>query len=710
MDKHQAQIRINKLRDEIRFRNYEYFVLDKSEVSEAVRDSLKKELIELEKKYPELITSDSPTQRVGSALSGRFKKVKHLTPKKSLQDAFSSQEIQDWHERIQKFVLNEQIEYLCEPKIDGLNITVIYENGIYKRALTRGNGIEGEDVTHAVKTIESLPLKLAENIHIEVSGEVYISKKTFKEINEDQKKQNKELFANPRNAAAGTIRQLDPNIAANRKLNIFLYHIGVNNLHSKIESQNNELETLKNLGLPVNPYAECCKNIEEVIEFCEDWNQKRENLPYEIDGIVIKVNDKNKQEKMGYTSKFPRFMIAYKFPAEQAIAKILDIIVRVGRTGAITPIAVFTPTLVAGSVISRATLHNQDEINRKEIKIGDTAIIQKAGDVIPEVVEVLKNLRTGEEKDFKMPENCPVCDKKIIKEDGEAIARCINPNCPAQEKEGIIHFVSKNGFNIEGLGIKVVEQLLNNGLIQDTSDIFTLKKDRLLSLDLFSDKRSENLLQAIEKSKIIALNKFLFALGIRHLGEDSSQDLAEDLSREAKNKNMVFEKEVAITEISSDQMSFFAEEKPKKNIEYIPVSKLLELMIHKDLEHLLSLDGVGDKVANSIYLWFNTKRNQDLLLKLEKNGILPSIETLKSIKTELTDKKIVITGTFSSLPRQQVKEIIKKHKGKVMSDISASTDYLLCGENPGSKLKRAKELKIKVVNEEEFLKMIETYQ
>ncbi|MFC1810445.1 NAD-dependent DNA ligase LigA, partial [Patescibacteria group bacterium] len=526
MDKAKAKQRIEKLREEIKKRNYEYFVLDKSNVSEAVRDSLKKELIELENHYPDLVDPDSPTQRVGSALSGKFAKVKHLTAKMSLQDAFSAEDVREWAERITKLVPGEKISFVCELKIDGLNITIHYKKGKYARALTRGNGVEGEDVTHTIKTIESIPLELNEPVDIEASGEVYLPKKSFEKINKEQEAKGEEPFANPRNAAAGTIRQLDPQVAANRNLDGLFYEIGQYSNKGDIKTQENILEEFVKLGLKANPEWKKCKTIDEVIKFCESWHDKRDKMPYEVDGIVIKVNSRDQHKKMGSTAKFPRFMIAYKFPAEQATSVVEDIQIQVGRTGALTPVAHLKPTLVAGSTISRATLHNEDEIAKKDVRIGDTVIIQKAGDVIPEVVEVMVNMRDGKEKKFKFPKECPVCDGGVERKEGEAAYRCINPKCSAKERQNFYHFVSKGAFNFDGLGVRVVDQLLDYNLVKDPADIFSLKVADLMNLPLFKEKRAVNVYEAVQEKKHTALEKFLFALGIRYMGEKSSHDLA----------------------------------------------------------------------------------------------------------------------------------------------------------------------------------------
>ncbi len=670
MNKDEAKIRIEKLKEKINKLNYKYFVVNETEVSESVRDSLKKELIELEQEYPEFITSDSPTQRVGSMLSGKFEKVKHTTPKKSLADVFSKEEIRDWEERIDKIVPDKK-EFVCELKIDGLNITILYEKGKFVRALTRGNGIEGEDVTHAVKTIEAVPLQLNEEIDIEVSGEVYIAKKEFEKMNEEQKKNGLEQFANPRNAAAGAVRQLDPKVTAQRGLSMFFYHVDKTNLSKKITTQEEILKKFKELGLPVCDYYEKVESIDEVIKFCEKWTKKRETLGFEIDGVVIKVNNFIVQEKLGYTAKAPRYAVAYKFPAAQVSSRILDIILQVGRTGAITPVAVMTPTLVAGSTVSRATLHNEDEINKKDIRIGDSVIIQKAGDVIPEVVSVIKDLRTGDEKPFHFPKKCPVCGSDIERKEGESAYRCTNKNCYAVEKEKLIHFVSKKAFDIAGLGEKVVEQLIDEGLVQKSPDIFRLKKEDLMGMELFKDKRADNLIKSIEKSKKIELEKFLFALGIRYLGEQGSYDFA---------KYIVQKKDCS------------------------SILDLLEIIKSFSVEEMKNIEGVGEKMGNELYEWFNNNKNEKLLEDLQKVGVVLEISNLTSTG-KLKGKSFVLTGSLEGFSRDEAKDLIKKNGGIVHSSVSQNTDFVLAGESPGDKYAKAKKLGINIIDEETFKKM-----
>ncbi len=674
--------------------NYKYFVLDKSEVKESVRDSLKRELINLETKFPKFITPDSPTQRVGSAVSGRFKKHKHTTAKKSLADVFSEEEIKEWYKRITKLVAGE-IEFVAELKIDGLNITVQYEKGFFKRALTRGNGVIGEDVTHTVKTIGSVPLRLNDDIDLEVSGEVFLPQKSFEKLNKSQEKD----FANPRNAAAGTVRQLDPQVAADRELDMFCYHIDKNSIHETIKTQEDVLKSLNNLGLKVCKKYKKLKNIDEVIKFCVQWVDKRHDLPYEIDGIVIKVNDLSKQKKMGYTAKAPRYAVAFKFPAEQVSSQIKDVIFQVGRTGAITPVAIMTATLVAGSTVSRATLHNEDEINKKDVRIGDTVIIQKAGDIIPEVVEVLKDLRTGKEKKLKFPSKCPVCNSAVMRKEGQAAHYCTNSNCYAIEKESISHFVSKKGFNIDGLGDKVVVLLMEAGLIKNPADIFLIKKEDFLSLDLFQEKRANNLIQSINDSKNISLDRFLFALGIRFIGEQSSFDLSKFILQHQKKSKKILKK------IDNKvQQSLFNDSSTKK--EKFSVLDLIETLNSLDLEQIKNIDGVGDRMAESIHEWFNNKKNIEYLEKLYQVGVILNVESFKS-SGKLVNNSFVFTGSLNSLTRDQAKTLIKENGGKIHSTVTNDTDYIIVGDSPGSKLKKAEKLDVKILNEESFKKLIE---
>ncbi len=685
MDKKEVKERIEKLKEKIRELNYSYFILNKSEVSEAVRDSLKNELKQLEERYPEFITADSPTQRVGAPLSGKFEKIAHITPKKSLADCFSFEEIVNWEEKIKKLIPTSQvIHYLCELKIDGLNITLHYEEGVFKRAITRGDGIMGEDVTHTVRTIESIPLKLTETINLEVSGEVFINKENFLRINEEQTAKGEETFENPRNLAAGTIRQLDPQIALNRKLSAFFYSIGETDMEAKPRRQQNVLERLMDLGLPVEGHFTFCENINDVHKFLDKAEELREKLPFEIDGAVIKVNEKSQQNLIGFTAKTPKFSVAYKFPAEQSTTKVLDIHVQVGRTGALTPVAVLSPVRVAGSTISRATLHNKDELMRKDVRIGDTVIIQKAGDVIPEIVGVLRDLRTGKEKIFNFPKNCPVCNSIVIQKDEEAVIRCSNPDCFAQDRERFIHYATV--MNIDGLGEKVIDVLLENQLIDEIPDLYYLTINDLLQLPLFKERKSDKLIKAIEKSKNIDLERFLFALGIRHIGEETATYLAQYFRDEWNEMNF--------------------DQNEHQNIENI--NDLLIIVQELNKDKLLEIEGFGEKVSEEILEWFKLERNIELLKKLRDVGI-----SFKGngapLSLKLKGQTFVLTGTLKNLSRDQAKERIRQNGGKVVNSVSSKTSFVIIGQSDKSstKEKDAKKLNIPLIDEEAFLKMIE---
>ncbi|MBP7898720.1 NAD-dependent DNA ligase LigA, partial [Candidatus Gracilibacteria bacterium] len=487
-DREDAKYRIEKLRKKINELNYKYFVLDESEVEESVRDSLKKELKDLEGHYPEFITSDSPTQRVGSALSGRFAKIPHISKKWSLQDVFNEQELRDWMERIEKYLPGQELSFIGELKIDGLNITLHYKSGQLEKAITRGDGEVGEDVTHTIRTIESIPLSLTEPVDLEVSGEVFMSKSAFERLNKEMAEHEEEPFANVRNAAAGTVRQLDPQVAASRDLQAYMYELGANTLAAQPDSQSETLKAFQRLGLRINPTYKILHTAEDIIKYRKSFEEKRDSLDYDIDGIVVKVDDKTLWSRLGFTAKAPRYAVAFKFPAVQSTSQILDIQVQVGRTGTLTPVAHLKPTEVAGVTVTRATLHNEDEIARKDIRIGDTVIIQRAGDVIPEVVSVLTDLRTGHEKLFHFPKACPICGSDVARKEGEVAYRCTNSECFAQKSERLFHFVSRDAMNLDGLGEKVIVQLLENELINDHSDFYYLTAEDLMSLPLFKEK------------------------------------------------------------------------------------------------------------------------------------------------------------------------------------------------------------------------------
>jgi len=662
MNKEDAHQRIQQLRKEILKRNYEYFVLDESNISEAVRDALKRELIELETAYPEFITANSPTQRVGSALSGRFKKVKHKNKKWSLADVFSQEELEAWEERVMKAVGTE-VEFITELKLDGLNITLWYEDGELVRALTRGNGTEGEDVTHNIRTIKNIPLRLFEAVNIEVSGEVILSKPAFEKL---------EGFANPRNAAAGSVRQLDPAIAAERDLEMYCYTLHEEGLRPSSHIQ--ALERLKNLGLPVNPTYELHQSAEESVSFLEKWLKQRDDLDYEIDGVVFKVNDRDQQDELGYTAKTPRWAVAYKFPAEQTTTVIEGITIQIGRTGAATPVAELRPVFVAGSTVSRATLHNEDEIARKDVRIGDTVVIQKAGDVIPEVVEVLKDLRPEGSKPYEFPKECVMCEAELEKPEGEAVSRCINMECPGRRRESFIHFVSKGALNIESLGEKVVDQLIEFGFVHDLSDFFTLTKEQLLELPLFKEKRADKILEAVNERRQVAMSRFVFGLGIRHIGEQVAKQLVEFLLEQSE------------------------EELPT------PLT-LKSLLLTLSDEELSTIDGFGERIVMSLREWISLPHHQHLLDRLTAVGLELEWPERKQKILGIAGKTFVITGTLT-VPRGQIKSALEHAGAKVSSSVSKKTDYVIVGESAGSKADKAKELGVTILSETEFNSML----
>ena len=687
MTKSEAQQRIKALRAEIWQRNHEYFILNKSDVSEAVRDALKKELIELETEFPDLVTPDSPTQRVGSPLDGRLPKVAHLTKKESLADAFSAEDLADWEDQIRRTLdkPDRSLECVAELKIDGLNITLIFErqkDGEYKfvRALTRGNGLEGEDVTHTMRTIESIPFSLRPNDNlntskvrfVEIGGEVYMSKKTLEKINKNLS--DDEKFANPRNAAAGSVRQLDPQIAASRKMQIFCYGLNSEVVESlNLSTQSEVLETIAALGLPINKDYSVIKKVSGADELLKQWEKKRDSLPYEIDGLVIKVNNLQTQKDLGSTAKAPRWARAYKFAAEQGTAVIQDIELQVGRTGAITPVALLTPVQLAGTTVTRATLHNEDEIQRLDIRIGDTVIVQKAGDIIPEVVEALPNLRKKDTRKFHFPAHCPSCSGDLSRPEGEAVHRCINPKCGAVRQERIEHMVSRYAFNIEGLGNETIEDLIEGGFVSDPADIFFLTENELGQIPLFKEKKIENVLTAIDSARSVPLDRFIFSLGIRHVGRETAEILARRLPW---------------------------------NTERVTLNGILQTLQSLSSDDLSQIEGIGEVVAESITNWVKDEDNRALVHKFENGGVVCLIPEGSTVEQIFAGKTFVLTGTLPSLSREEAKKMIKERGGKVSSSVSKNTDYVLAGSDPGSKADKAKELGVEMIDEDTFHKMI----
>ena len=659
-----AKNRISELIDLINYHNNRYYNEDSPEISDFEYDKLMKELIKLEEENPKLKRADSPSSRVGGKPLDKFNQVTHKIPMLSLSNAYSAQDLRDFDKRVRDSI-NEEVEYVVEFKIDGLSVGLTYNNGIFEKGATRGNGIIGEDITQNLKTVKTIPLKVEDNEEIVVRGEVYISKENFEVINKIQEEEGLQLFANPRNLAAGTLRQLDSKLTAKRPLDIFIFNLEyIENTELKTHSES--LEYLTKLGFKVSPNYKVFSNMDEVIKHIDYWTVNRSNLPFEIDGMVIKVNNLSQREKMGYTAKSPRWAIAYKFPAEQKKTKLIDIIVEVGRTGTITPTAILEPVRLAGTTVSRATLHNEDYINEKDIRIGDTVIVQKAGDIIPQVVEVVKDERTGDEIIFKLPEKCPVCSEPTVRLEGEAAVKCINISCPAQIRRGIIHFASRDAMNIEGLGESIVTLLLDNKIIKDIADLYYINKEDLINLERMGEKSASNLVNAIEKSKQNDLYRLINGLGIKYIGVKGAKVLAKNF-------------------------------------------KSLDEIINADINELINLEEFGDIMANSVIQFFKEEKNIGVIKKLEDAGVNTKsiVSEDKGLVNIFEGMKIVLTGTLPTLKRNDAKEIIEARGGKATSSVSKSTTFVLAGEEAGSKLTKANELGIPVIDENKFLEMIE---
>ena len=681
LSKKEAKERIEKLKKLINHYRYLYHVLNKEEISPEALDSLKHELWQLEQQYPEFITPDSPTQRVAGKPLDEFRKVSHKTPMLSLEDVFEEQELYDWEKRLKRIAPHKNWDYYCELKMDGLSVSLIYQKGILHLAATRGDGKTGEDVTQNVKTIEAVPLSLrkpteeefkkeglSEVVYknlleairdgeIEFRGEVIMTKKVFEQLNKKYEKEGKPLLSNPRNAAAGSLRQLDPKITAERRLDYYVWQL-VTNLGQKTFEESTKITKL--CGFKIVP-GNTAKDLKEVIAIHHQWAKNKEKLPFNCDGIVVKVNQLDLYKILGVVGKAPRYWIAFKFQGKEATTKIKDIIVQIGRTGKVTPVAILEPVNLEGAVVSRATLHNEDEIKRLGVKIGDTVIVRRAGEVIPEIVKALPELRTGKEKDFHMPKNCPVCGMPLEKKPEEVDYYCTNPNCFATQKRFLYHFVSKRAFDIEHLGPKIIDQLIEEGLIETPADIFKLKKGDLVPLERFAEKSAQNLIEAIEQAKTIPLERFIYALGIRHVGEETANILAQKFGS-------------------------------------------IQNLEKTTLEELENIPDIGPIVAKSIYQWFKDKKNKKLVEDLLKSGI--KIIPPKRIKEKLKGLTFVFTGALNSMSRDQASEKVRMLGGKVSSSVSRETDYLVVGENPGSKLDKAKQLGVKTISEKEFLELI----
>lgn len=659
MERKQLEQKVAEYNKLLREYGYAYYVLDQPVVSDNVYDQMLHELIAIEEANPELIYPDSPTQRVGGEVLKGFTKIEHRYPMLSLGNAFNEEDLRSFDDRIRNAV-GEKFSYVCELKIDGLAISLIYENGLLKTGATRGNGTIGEDITENLKTVHSIPLSLSQPISIEARGECYMPKKSFANLNKLRAENGDELFANPRNAAAGSLRQLDPKIAASRNLATFIYSMGGNGEDYGLESHSDTLDYMEELGFETNKERRNCQSIEEVLNYIEEWTEKRPSLTYEIDGIVIKVNRFDQQQELGFTAKAPRWAIAYKFAAEEVITKILDVDLTVGRTGVITPTAILEPVQVAGTTVQRASLHNEDLIREKDIRIGDFVIVRKAGDIIPEVKEVLLDQRVEGLEPFAMPTNCPACDSELVRLEEEVALRCVNPQCFAQIAEGMSHFVSRNAMNIDGLGERVVQQLLREELVKDVSDLYTLDKEALIALERMGDKSAQNLLNAIEASRTNSMEKLLFGLGIRHVGAKAARLLAEHFES-------------------------------------------MDALMEAKLEELVNIDGLGEKIADSIISYFEKEEVHHLIERLRRLGV-NLYYTGKKVNTESIEsifngKIIVLTGKLSQLKRQEAQQKIEELGGNVTGSVSKKTDLVIAGEDAGSKLTKAEQLGIEVWDE-----------
>ncbi|TSB45610.1 NAD-dependent DNA ligase LigA [Alkalicoccobacillus porphyridii] len=670
MDKDQAKKQLEELREKLEKYGYYYYVLDNPIVPDQEYDTLLQELLTIEEQFPDLVTEDSPSVRIGGAPLPYFTKVSHNVPMMSLGNAFNEQDLRDFDRRVRQFAGEEDVAYICELKIDGLAVSLTYESGKLVRGATRGDGTTGEDITSNLKTVSAIPLRIKSDVNLEVRGEAYMPKASFEALNEAKKEADEEPFANPRNAAAGSLRQLDPKIAAKRNLSMFVYSIG--ELEGKeIHSHYEGLTFLKDAGFKVNPETTKCETIEDVIAYTEKWVEKRHDLSYEIDGIVIKVDSLALQKEMGFTAKSPRWATAYKFPAEEVVTKLLDIELTVGRTGAITPTALLTPVSVAGTTVRRASLHNEDLIREKDVKLGDSVVVKKAGDIIPEVVNVLVDLRTGEEREFHMPTHCPECESELVRLEGEVALRCINPECPAQIREGLIHFVSRTAMNIDGLGEKVITQLFAHQLIGNVADLYTLEKEELLKLERMGEKSVENLLHSIEISKSNSMERVLFGLGIRFIGAKAAKTLAQHFQ-------------------TMDRLS------------------------QATKEQLVAVDEIGEKMADSIVSYFEKPEVHDLLERLQQVGLNltytgPALNTASTADEEsfFMGKTVVLTGKLEELSREEAKERLEALGSKVTGSVSKKTDLVIAGTDAGSKRSKAEDLGIEIWDEAKLLQELD---
>jgi len=664
-DLEQVKRRIEELREQINYHNYRYYVLDSPEISDAEYDQLMAELRRLEEEHPELITPESPTQRVGAAPVEAFGVVEHPVPLLSLANVFSYDELIAWHRRISNLVPGREMDFVCELKLDGLAVALTYTDGRFTTGATRGDGYRGEDITQNLKTIKSIPLVVPKDApkKFEVRGEVFLSKAGFEKLNRERAEEGQPLFANPRNAAAGSVRQLDPRVTAKRPLDIYIYGLGY--AEGPVPPTHWEtLEYLKSLGFKISPYNAHVTDINGAEEYYQHWVKEREKLEFEADGIVIKVNSFELQQQLGVVGRDPRWAVAYKFPAVQATTRLLDIGISVGRTGSLNPYAILEPVSVGGVTIKRAALHNEEDIRRKDIRIGDVVIVQRAGEVIPEVVAPVVSKRTGQERIFVMPSRCPVCGGEVVKPEGEVMARCINASCPAQIFELLTHFVSRGGMDIEGIGEKLAAALLEKGLVKDVADLYSLRKEDLAALERMGEKSAQNVLDAIERSKDRPLSRVIFALGIRHVGEETAELLA----------------------------SHFGS---------------IDRLAQASKEELASIPSIGPKIADSIHAYFQQESNLQVIDKLRKAGVRLEEKPAERKEMPLSGQEFVLTGRLEAFPRSQAEARIKELGGSVGSSVTKKTTYLVVGADPGSKLEKARSLGTKLLTEEEFLRLLE---
>ncbi|WP_010529618.1 NAD-dependent DNA ligase LigA [Lentibacillus jeotgali] len=666
MNKQQAQQHVNELRELINQYGHEYYVLDNPSVPDSEYDRKMQELLKLEEEFPELITADSPSQRIGGEPLDAFQKVQHNVAMMSLGNAFNENDLRNFARRANEGT-DERISFVCELKIDGLAVSLTYENGKFVRGATRGDGTTGEDITSNLRTVRSIPLSIREENTIEVRGEAFMPHKSFLKLNEQREENGDDPFANPRNAAAGSLRQLDPKIAASRNLDIFLYGVGEWQTGT-LESHSERLDYLQELGFKTNPEWRRCDTIDDVIDYVKYWEGKRPDLNYEIDGIVVKVDNLDQQEELGFTAKNPRWAIAYKFPAEEVITTLREIELSVGRTGVVTPTAVLEPVRVAGTTVQRASLHNEDLIRERDIRLGDTVVIKKAGDIIPEVLRAVEEKRTGDEKEFFMPEECPACGSELVRLEEEVALRCINPNCPAQLKEGLIHFVSRDAMNIDGLGEKVISQLFREELIHTIADLYRLERDDLLQLERMGEKSTSNLLQAIDASRENSLERLLFGLGIRFVGSKAARTLASHFETMESLQQAAFEDITAINEM-------------------------------------------GEKMADSIVRYFAEDEVKQLLYELDELGLNMEYKGPKAQDVEedtaFSGKTVVLTGKMEHFTRSEAKALVEQLGGSVTGSVSKNTDILIAGEDAGSKMDKAEQLGVAVWSEQQLREVLD---